>query len=143
MDVDYMVLADEAAAAEGKHYIHGAGWDILWAASFPVSHPLMAVAIRLRTPWMDTNQPHEVALDVVDGDGKSILDKPLQGRVNVGRPPTTPPGGDQVTALAFRLVGVEFRQPGDYAVIVRLDGIDKAKSPFRVVEAQGAQAATR
>jgi hypothetical protein len=143
MEVDYMIIADEAAAAEGKHYIHGAGWDILWGASFPITHPLMAIAVRLRTPWVDTNQPHELTLDVVDGDGNSVLEKPLGGTVNVGRPATTPPGNDQVTPLAFRLIGVKFPHPGDYAVIFRIDGIDRSRSPFRVIEAKGPPAPTR
>jgi hypothetical protein len=60
MQVDYLVLADAAAAVEGKHYIHGAGWDRLLAPSFPVTHPLMSVAIRFRIGWTETNQPHEV-----------------------------------------------------------------------------------
>lgn len=138
MNVDYMVLADAVAAADGKHYIHGAGWDILWAVSFPVAHPSMGVAVRLRVPWTDTNQPHAVGLDLLDGDGQSILPTPAGGEINVGRPPTIPPGQDQVVPLAFNLVGVRFERAGDYVVVIRIDGTDQARATFRVVHAQPA-----
>ena len=134
MNVDYLVLADAVAAAEGKHYIHGAGWDTIWAGSFPVSHPSMGVAVRLRVPWTDTNQPHAIALDLIDGDGQSILANPIQGDINVGRPPTIPPGQDQVLSLAFNLVGVRFERPADFVVVVRIDGVDQGRAPFHVAQ---------
>src|SRR5437899_6620251 len=111
--VDYLVLA-EAAAVEGRHYIHGAGWDALVAAGFPVIHPTMSVAVRLRVPWTETNQPHALELDVVEADGQSILREPLRDSVNVGRPPHLVPGSDQVVCPALNLVSLQFQRPGTY-----------------------------
>ncbi len=139
MQVDYMVLADAATAAQGKLYIHGAGWDSLFAASFPVTHPAMSVAIRLRVPWHDTNQPHHLELDVVNEDGQSIMGTPpgpFQGNINVGRPPHLTQGDDQVVPLALNLNGLIFQQPGAYAVILRIDGMEAFRSPFRVAPLQ-------
>ena len=133
--VDYLVLAEAATAVEGRNYIHGAGWDTLFAASFPALHPLMSVALRLRIPWADTNRPYAMELDVVDADGRSILANPPgppHGTVNVGRPAHVEPGNDQVLCLAFNLVGLRFEAAGTYAVIFRLEGDEAARSPFHL-----------
>ncbi len=140
VQVDYLVLADMATVADGKLYIHGAGWDSLLVGSFPVTHPTMSVAVRLRIPWNDTNQPHRLELDVVDDDGQSILPVPpgpLQGTINVGRPPQLKQGQDQVLALAFNLNSLKFDQPGVYAVILRLDGLEADRAPFTVITPPG------
>src|SRR5437879_3786386 len=98
MQADYMVVADAVAAAEGKLYIHGAGWDNVLTQIFPATLT-MAVAILLRIPWGETNEAHILELDILDADGHSILPNPpgpLRGTVNVGRPATLEPGDDQV-----------------------------------------------
>lgn len=135
MDIDYLVLADAAAAENGKHYIHGGGWDTIQSASFPAQHPVLAIAVRFRIPWADTNQPRAITVDVIDDDGNSILPAPHTVEMNVGRPPTIPAGEDQVVPLAFNFVGVRFERPGHYAAVVRIDGDDRARAPFRVAEA--------
>jgi hypothetical protein len=142
MQVDYLVLSDAAVAADGKHYIHGAGWDTIWVSAFPAAHPLIAVAVRLRAPWNDTNQPHELLIDVLDDDGNSVVPNPPgapRGTINVGRPPHIAPGSDQVVPLAISLQGLSFARAGTYSVVLRLDGADAARSPFSVTLAPGAQ----
>ncbi len=140
MQVDYVVLADAAVTADGKHYIHGAGWDTIYAAAFPVQHPLLAVAVRLRVPWTATNQPHSLELDIVDEDGRSALPEPpgvLKGEINVGRPPQLQPSQDQVVPLTFNLRSLTFEKPGGYSVVVRVDGSEEGRSPFKVAEVLG------
>ncbi len=132
--VDYMVIADAAVVAEGKHYIHGAGWDHIMAAAFPVRHPALAVAVRLAIPWGDTNQPHMLELDLLDQDGNSILPPPgaLRGPINVGRPPQAHPGSDLYVPLVFNLAGVEFPQPATYSIVLRIEGVDAKRSTLHV-----------
>lgn len=142
--VDYLVLADAVAAAGGKHYIHGGGWDILTAGSFPVVHPAMAVAVRLRVPWGDTNRPCSFALDLLDADGRSILPTPpgpIRGTVNLGRPPHLAIGDDQVVPLALGLNNLRFENPGLYVVVCLLDGEEAARAPFRVAPQAAGQGA--
>jgi hypothetical protein len=135
--VDYLVLA-EAAAVEGRHYIHGAGWDALLTPRFPVVHPIMSVAVRLRIPWTDTNQPHVLELDVADADEQSILREPVRGSVNLGRPPHLAPGSDQVVCLALNLVALQFARPGTYVVTLKVEGADDVRPPFNVALLPGA-----
>ena len=139
MQISYMVLADAAAAENGKHYIHGGGWDQLLAASFPVVHPTMSVALRLQVPWHDTNQPHELEIDVVNEDGQSELPVPpgpLRGTVTTGRPPHLGPGADQFVPLVVNIAQLKFERAGTYAVIARIDGMEAARSAFHVKQLQ-------
>jgi hypothetical protein len=139
LQVDYLVLADAAAVAEGKHYIHGAGWDTLAASAFPAVHPILGVAVRLRIRWSDTNQPYMLEIDLIDADGRSILPAatgPLRAPVTVGRPAHILPGTDQVLPLVFTFHGLQFPAPGTYALVVRVGGEDLARSTFHVRASQ-------
>jgi hypothetical protein len=136
MQADYMVLADAATVAEGKHYIHGAGWDTLGSVSFPFDQPTIAVAILFRVPWNDANYPHIIELDVVDADGVSILPTPpgpLRGPITVGRPPQITPGNDLLVPLVFNLLAVRFERPGTHVVTLRIAGIEDKRFPLHVV----------
>lgn len=136
MRADYMVLADAATIADGKHYIHGAGWDTLGSMSFPFDQPAIAVAVLFRVPWNDANHPHMVELDIVNADGVSILPNPpgpLRGPITVGRPPQITPGNDLLVPLAFNLLAVRFQSPGTYVVTLRIAGIEDKRFPLHVV----------
>jgi hypothetical protein len=137
---DYLILADAVAVADGKHYIHGAGWDTITAGSFPLNHRF-AVAIRLRVPWEDTNMPCQIELDILDADGKSILPDPpgpVRGTINVGRPPHIAPGDEQSIQLAFQLGGVPIPKAGSYVAVLRLNDLEYLRSPFKVRSVPGA-----
>ena len=134
MWVDYFVLADAVAVAEGKHYIHGGGWDALWVRSFPAIHPGLGVAVRLRLPWEETNQQLALEVDLVESETiSSILPEPIRGIVNAERPPHVPPGGDLLLHLALTFTNLQFEDPGPYTVVLRIDGEPLAESRFNVV----------
>jgi len=135
MTIDYMVLADAAAAPEGKHYIHGGGWDQIWATRFPTTHPLIAVAFLLRVPWNDANIPQRVELDVVNADGASILPSPpgaMGGPITVGRPAGAVPGNDLLVPFVFNLAMLTFPEPGDYVVTMSIDGKEAKRFPIHL-----------
>lgn len=143
MQVDYMVLADAAAVAEGKSYIHGAGWDNIVTRVLPTTL-IAAVAILVRIPWAETNEEHVIGLDILDADGHSILPKdpgPLRGKLNVGRPAHIEAGEDQVMSFAISLNGTVIERVGRYVIVLELDGKESARAPFRVKQAQTLQAA--
>lgn len=136
LQVDYMILADAATTAEGKQYIHGAGWDTIGAAHFPVIQPALTVAVLLRIPWNDANTPYRLEVDVLDADGASILPNPpgpMGGTITVGRPPNVPQGNDLLAPLVFNLAGIRFPQPDDYLVIMRVNGETAKRFPLHVV----------
>jgi hypothetical protein len=134
MQVDYLVLADAVAVAEGKHYIHGGGWDALWVRAFPAIHPGLGVAVRLRLPREETNQQLALEVDLVEGETKrSILPEPIRGIVNAERPPHVRPGGDLLLHLALTFTNLQFEGPGPYTVVLRIDGESLAESRFNVI----------
>lgn len=135
IDVDYVMLADAVAVADNKQFIHGGAWDTIGAFQFPVIQPSLNVAALLRVPWNDANVTQTLELDVVNADGASILPTPpgpLRGPITVGRPPQMMQGADTLIPLAFNLVGIRFEQPGTYAVLMRVDGVEKKRFPFHV-----------
>ncbi|HVA91901.1 MAG TPA: hypothetical protein VNL71_18900 [Chloroflexota bacterium] len=138
IQVDYLVVADAAYAADGKHFLHGAGFGIIYAGSLPVTHPMLAVAVRLRVPWLDANTPYDMDLDVVDADEETLLPQKNSGRLVVGRPPMATPGEDQFLPLVFNLAMLEFKKIGVHAVVLRLNGLEAARSRFRLEMLPGA-----
>ncbi len=123
--------------ADGKLFIHGAGWDTVGVPSLPAVRPTLSVALRFRIPWSDTNPKHTVDLDIVDEDGHSILPPAqghLRGTVTIGRPAGLPEGTDQTTCLAIDILGLRFERAGAYEVVCRAGDDDAARSPFRVVQ---------
>ncbi len=141
MQADYMVLADAVTSAEGKLFIHGAGWDTVLTHEWP-ANMTAGVGILLRMPWGETNEPHTFELDIIDADGRSVLpgpQGPLRGQVNVGRPPNLAPGEDQILPVAIGLNGTKIAQAGQYAVVFRIDGEERGRAPFKVQQAQMVQ----
>ena len=135
MRIDYLILADAVAVADGKHYIHGGGWDTLFASTFPAQHPALGVAARLRIPWEEMNQQFAVEVDVLlDGEEPvSIFTEPLRGFVNAGRPPNAPPGSDLLLHLALGLANLQLEQAGRYRVVLRIDGQPLDETHFSVI----------
>lgn len=141
MKADYMALADAATVADGKLYIHGAGWDNVLATTFPTTLTATA-AILMRIPWAETNEEHILSLDIHDADGHSILPKepgPFRGALNIGRPANIEAGDDQVFPLSINLNGTAIERVGRHAVVLEIDGHEVARAPFRVKQAQALQ----
>jgi hypothetical protein len=133
MKVDYLILADSVAVAEGKHYIHGGGWHTLFTATFPAVHPVLGIAALLRVPSEELGQELALEVDIVDGeeDG-SILPEPLRGIVSAQRPPHVTPESDLLLHLALSFASLQFDSPGTYKVVLRIDGQPLAESQFNV-----------
>lgn len=130
MNVDYLILTDAAIAAEGKHYLHGAGWDTIVAPSFPAFHRHIGAALRLRLPA--GGQSQRLGVDVVDPAGASLLSAPSYSDLVPGTATPADPGGDQSMALVFNFDGLHFTAPGTYAVVVSLDAREIHRAVFHV-----------
>ena len=81
-----LLLADAAQAIDNKLYVLGGGWSVTGPDATP-----SALAISLKVPWDEANRRHELRVELVDSDGRSVAVGPTPG----GREP----GGDRV---AFR-----------------------------------------
>jgi hypothetical protein len=131
MDLEWLILADAAQVVGGKLYLIGGGWDVLTVnQSFPSARHC-AVAVSFRIPWNETNQKHNVEIEIVSEDGDKQLTK-IAGQVEAGRPAGLPPGQDQRAQLAAEMT-LQFPEPGAFAVFARIEGQDVGRTPFRVV----------
>lgn len=130
MDVEWVILADSAEVVNGKLYMLGGGWEVLSVAQpFPFHHTF-AIATAYRVPWNETNQLHEIDIEIQTVDGEEVLK--LGGQFEVGRPVGLPPGSDQRFPLAFGLQ-MEFRHPGEYVLLSRVEGEVAHRVTFRVL----------
>jgi len=87
-----MLLAEFAAAPEGKLTLVGAGW------SMTGPNAPCAIGMVFYVPWHLTNKKHEFQLELIDMEGNGVAlhgaDEPLiiGGEFEVGRPPGAPIG---------------------------------------------------
>jgi hypothetical protein len=128
-----MLLCDAAAVAEGKLYIHGAGWSILRQPNVPTP---MALAIKLSIPWDQTNEPHQITARLLTegGDEVDLGAGPImaQGELKVGPPPGLKRGTpiDAPLALTFGPLALD---AGGYVWELDIDGTEMSRAPFRVM----------
>ena len=132
MDIEYALLADYAEMVGGKLYVMGGGWDTSTQPTMPVQLRV-AVAVGVRVGWEETNQQLPIKVLFEDDDGHELVR--IDGQMNVGRPPTLPPGATQLAQMAAN-VPLNITQHGGYRIIVRAgEGPNAAPDrvlPFRV-----------
>ena len=149
MEVEAM-LADSVVTAEGKFFIQGGGWEQITVLQIPAMHDRLGVAALIRVPYTATNQAHEFEVFVRNADANElpIADAPrgsdapdgklhrLGTQFNMGRPPHIQPGDDQHIPIAVNLNNLAFEAPGQYSVVIEIDGTEVKRLPFRVQLAQ-------
>ncbi|MBI3968718.1 MAG: hypothetical protein HY329_24040 [Chloroflexi bacterium] len=130
--VDYLVLADAVAAPDGKHYIHGGGWDTIFAPVFPAIRPSLDVALRLRGTTEDLEGPHRIKLDVVNAEGSSVVADPgaFQATLQISGDWADNSRPSKTACLAFHFGPTELKEPGEYAVVLEIDGVEQARASF-------------
>src|SRR6478672_178282 len=102
MNLEWLILADGAQVVDGKLYLLGGGWDIITVnTGFPTQKHL-AVAASFRVPWLETNEKHQIEIEIADADGGSVAK--VEGQVIVGRPAGIPVGQTQRIQFAFESV---------------------------------------
>jgi hypothetical protein len=126
-----MMLADYAAAAEGKLTIVGGGANV-WGPNAPC-----AIGMLIHVPWHLTNQQHEFRLELIDMDGNGVAirdaDEPLviQGQFEVGRPPGAPIGTTFPFPVPINLGPLGLLPHSHYEWRLMVDG--KAHEDWRLV----------
>ena len=128
LDIEIFTLCDAAADYQGRLNILGV-FDTIFAPKLPVKHPFCSVALRMRFQRTERG-PHRLLLDIVDYDGKPVI-QPLEGTFNVEIP-----GNSQIASanLVLILGQLEFKNYGEYAINLAIDGRQEASLPFWVRE---------
>jgi hypothetical protein len=133
METEWIVLADYAEVINNKLYTMGGGWETLTANALPVHHQV-GVAVAFSVPWNETNQQHDIEIDIADMDGGSL--GKISGQIEVGRPPGIPLGQAQRVQMAVNF-GLSFDRIGTYVVITRVEDQESKRITFRVVPGPG------
>jgi hypothetical protein len=125
MNVEAFVICDFAQDNNGKLTIIGT-FDTLNAHSFPVVHPYMSIALRMRFLMHELGR-HNVRIELKDPDGELLM-KPFETQVNVVNI-----GTDSATAgLVINHFGVGFKTHGKHEVKLIVDGEPKSSIPLYV-----------
>jgi hypothetical protein len=134
METEWILLADHAEIINNKLYLMGGGWETLTVNQpLPVTHPC-AVAVAFSVPWNETNQRHDIEIEIADQDAKTLAR--VEGQIEVGRPPGIPLGHAQRVPMAVNL-GLTIEQLGTHIVSTRVEGQFSKDIRFNVVEGPG------
>jgi hypothetical protein len=121
MRVAAAMLADAAyVGQEGKLYVHGGGWSRVFAPSFPVTHPMLAVVLLMEIDYHEALVDHELEV-VLTRDGEPIGPRAVI-RLNVGHAPGTAPGAPAQVPVALSFPMLSFDSPGRFEWDVIADG---------------------
>lgn len=132
-----VLLCDFAEAVNGKLYVMGGGWNMLFAPNRPVN---VSVAVVLTVGWDETNRRHSLAIVLLDHDGNQVdiggQPVAIGSQFEVGRPPGVKPGTSFNTPLAFNVQGLVLPE-GGYEFKVSIGEEPIASRPFTVAQRPG------
>jgi len=133
MEIDLALLADAATIdASGKLNILGV-FDRVSVASFPASHPHLALVFRL-TASMDESGQHQVEIVLRDPDGEPTKLPPIRGDLQVRPGPGGGFGQSRVRIPQVVNIGsLRFEKAGKYTFHVSVDGEERTSVPLMVV----------
>ncbi|MFN0073609.1 MAG: DUF6941 family protein, partial [Chloroflexota bacterium] len=94
----------------------------------PVEHR-MAIVAAIQVDWMETNQRHQVEIEVALDDPRKTVFK-TKGQFEVGRPAGIPEGQSQRIQISLD-AELTLSEPGQYVLVARAGG-DEKQVPFRV-----------
>jgi hypothetical protein len=144
------ILGNHVEAVNNLLYIAGGGVD---TAVIPPGmnppYPIgLGIGVMVTVPWQQTNQQHQVEIDLMDADGEPVTVQvspdqtaPVQARLifNVGRPPGLAVGDEQHVCLAANMPVLPMPKLGRYEFVIRLDGSDERRLAYRVISSPGTQ----
>jgi hypothetical protein len=128
-----LLICDSAEALNGKLYILGGGWNMLYAPGTPVR---IALGILIAVPWDETNQRREMRIELVTSDGEQVLlngqEVAATAEFDIGRPPGVKPGSTLNAPFAINFDGLMLDE-GGYEFVVKVGDVLAARRPFQVV----------
>lgn len=128
------MLADAAFVSEGKFFIHGGGWDRIFAEQAPASHASLAFVFLLRVEWSETNEQHPLVLELLDEDDNPLIH--AEGQLEVGRPPGTRKGDPIWVPQQWTLQGTTFPKFGTYRFRITSGDNELASTPLHLTKAK-------
>ena len=132
MELDHVVLADMASPRpDGKLDLHGVGWDTIFAASVPATHPRIDLVVRLLLSAQEVETAHRVVVTLLSPDAELAR---IQADVSPMAPEqraTIEPGRRVGIGMLITLAEIVFPQYGAYSLVVTWDGTE-VREPIRL-----------
>jgi hypothetical protein len=136
MDVKLGLICDYAnISQDGKLNVMGIFSRIL-APQFPVTHPIMHLVIIFAANSPEKGRNKELQLQLLDEDGNSLMN--ISGNFQIPNQPGPTIEMQQIFALQM----LQFKNEGNYAFHILINGETKATIPLQVAvhQQQGQQA---
>lgn len=124
------MIADAAVVERGKLYIHGGGWDTVWAANLPTTHPSVALALVFRIEYSEALTDIPIVIDLIDEDDRPVGVR-VEGNINVGHAPGTKPGAPIFVPQAITLTNLQLPKEGRYSFRIMSREGELGSVPFR------------
>jgi hypothetical protein len=127
-------LADSVASVQGKLYALGAGWNRIAVALFPARHDRVGIGLLVRIPAGSAVEARRFELRLLGPSGEDLsLGAGPEGPVNrIGGEFTAGGADEQIVPIALNLNGLPLPTPGDYRVVISMQGQDVKTLPFTV-----------
>jgi len=124
VQLEILTFCDAAAEYGGRLNLLGAA-DTIIAVETPVRYPHCALVARLRAARIEEGD-HAVRLMIIDADGQPLLN--VDGRIAI----RFAGGMSAAVNLIINAQNLEFREAGEYAIELAVDGIQVGSSPLFV-----------
>lgn len=108
------MLADDAASADGKVYIHGGTLDLLLMPTFPGEVARLAFVFTVEIEPTELQHPLTLSLEIVDADNNVFGDHRARAEFQAGIAPYASPGSSAYFTQVWRLERLRFENPGSY-----------------------------
>ena len=136
MKVEIFTLCDAATADSGGKLNILGSFDRINANAVPVTHPLCALAIKMRFERLEEGEKR-IGISFVDSDGTAVMPT-----LEAGSQVVFPPGESSVTAcLVLQMQQMKLPNFGEYSIDLAVDGRHEASIPLFVRQIGQAQPA--
>ncbi len=126
MDVDFAFICDHAEIV-GKINALGIGFDTIYAAEVPSTHPYFHLVVQLRASITEAGH-RDMEVRLIDADGNDVI-PPITGSFEVPRPSA---GTEATARLAVLFQNVTFSNYGSYSLRLVIQGTEMVQIPLRV-----------
>jgi hypothetical protein len=125
------MLADAAAVADGKLYVHGGGWDVIYTPAVPATHPMLALVFVVEFERSEVPLDRTLRVSLRDEDD-TPLDVAAVGALRAERPPGRAHDAPMVQLFALPFPTITFPRAARYYFSIGIDETELARVRFDV-----------
>ena len=128
MERQFAFVCDYAEQDNKLHAV-GIGWETIYTANMPCTHPVMCFVAGLRGTIAEAGTK-SISLRLIDGDGEDVI-PPMHHQVHFE---VKQPQLESNLRIVMNFVNVQFKKYGPYAIHLVVQGNDMGSVSFHVSE---------